>query len=303
MKRWVGVTVLSWLLAAQAGRGQVSVSVQLSDEIYVLYEPIAATVSIRNVSARTMELTTAPDQAPWLTFWILDDNGRQVEELKPVPVGASTLLPAGDTVSRTFNLTPLYDLRNRGAYKLRAQINSGAIDVASPTVRFTILNGQEIWAQTVSLGGPAGEAEVFRTYSLIVKRGPRYNHLYAGVRDDPNGLVYGMLALGHFVPVTEPQMQVDRQGHLHTLYRSSARSLSYHHIDPSGRIVEQDAYADIQSFPRLVVDSDGRVSVRGGEKAVPYTERVMTEEELQPPPPPPPPKKKWWQSKPKKPAS
>jgi hypothetical protein len=169
----------------------------------------------------------------------------------------------------------------------------GAEAVSAP-VKITVMEGRQLWAETVALPGrPQGQDE-YRTYSLLVRRNDREELLHVCVRDEPKQLIYGVLTLGGFIPLTPPTARVDKAGNLHVLYQNAPRSFGYVVVDPGARQLTRVAYLDRLTKPRLVTDA-GTVRVLGGEEVKPRSDRVMTEEELAPPPPPPPPKKKWWQ--------
>lgn len=273
---------------------QVTVSVGVPESSYLVYEAAPVVVSVRNITGRTIELRGDATES-WLSFVVTDSAGRVVRGTGRVPEAGTVLIPPGDTVRRTFNLTPLYDLRERGTYRVRAEVTTEAIHAVSAPAKLTLLNGQEIWRQLVGLSR-ADHGEEYLHYVLLLKRGERETQLYVSVQDDQAGMVHGMYSLGTVVGLGQPTARVDARGNLHVLHRNGARTYGYHEIAPDASIVAQANYSEIQSRPELVTGADGFVSVQGGEKMVAQADRILTEEELNPPPPPPPPKKKsWWQ--------
>ncbi len=281
------------LIGPVLARGQVTVSVGVPEPSYLVYEAAPVVVSVRNITGRTIELR-GDDTESWLSFVITDSGGRTVPRTGRVPEAGTVLIPPGDTVRRTFNLTPLYELRERGTYRVRAEVTTEAIHAVSAPVKLTLLNGQEIWRQLVGLSR-AGHGEEYLHYLLLLKRGERETQLYISVQDDHASVVYGMYSLGTFVGLGQPTARVDARGNLHVLHRNGGRTYGYHEIAPDASIVAQGNYSEIQSKPELVTGADGFVTVSGGEKLVAQSDRILTDEELNPPPPPPPPKKKsWW---------
>jgi hypothetical protein len=286
-------TVLSFPLCARA---QVSVQLSMERDTLLLFESIPVTVIIRNFSGRSIEIG-GQGNTPWLSFLITDQAGATFNPVAKLPAMEAVTLPAGKTVSRAIDLLPYYDLRQRGTYSVRAVVSSGALRTVSAPVKFTIMNGREIWKQTVGLPVSPGETnDEYRTYSLLMLRLGGGDYLYAGVENEARGLVYGMIPLGDALAVGEPNVKTDAAGHAHVLYRSGPRSYSYAEIDPAAKTLKRVVYSDILSIPQLVTDNDGLVSVQGGEQTYPKIQRVMTDAELNPPPPPPPkpPKRKWW---------
>jgi hypothetical protein len=126
-----------------------------------------------------------------------------------------------------------------------------------------------------------------------------------GVRDEAHDLVYGMIPIGPYIGMGEPSVRTDNRGHLHVLFRSGPRSLSYADIRPDAGVEKRVVYSDVLSVPQLVADTNGVVIVRGGDQVYPHVEHVMTEDELKPPAPlvvNPPKKKHWWSSRASKPS-
>jgi hypothetical protein len=287
--KWMGWPV-ALLLGPLAAWGQVTVSVGVPDSSYLVYEAVPVVVSVRNITGRTIELRGDATES-WLSFLITDAAGRVVPGTGRVPEAGTVLIPPGDTVRRTFNLTPLYELRERGTYRVRAEVTTEAIHAVSAPAKLTLLNGQEIWRQLVGVTRPDGSEEYLH-YLLLLKRGERETQLYVSVQNDRAGVVEGMYSLGTVVGVGQPTARVDARGHLHVLHRNGARTYGYHEIGPDASLVAQANYSEIQSRPELVTGADGFVSVQGGEKLPAQRDRILTEEELNPPPPPPPPPRK-----------
>jgi hypothetical protein len=274
--------------------GQIAVQLGMARDSYLLYESIPVMLNIRNVSGRTLQLE-GDDERSWVDFVVSDETGRILAaagEREPEP---ALTISAGQTVSRTVDLVQLYELRERGSYRVQALISDGKLKVMSAPAKFSIVGGREIWTQTVGLPADERDQDEHRTYALLLRRDSQADMLYVGVKNEQQGLVYGMLPLGGYIAMGEPLAQVDRTGHLHVLYRSGPRLFGYAHVDSMAKIIDRALYADYLSQPRLVIDRDGVVTVLGGEKTYPPTERVIAEAEVQPPPPAPPKKqKKWW---------
>jgi hypothetical protein len=296
MLRSIAFAFLAALVIPVAAHAQLSVQVKMARNELLLYESIRMDVSIRNFSGRTMELG---DQGgtPWLNFLVTDESGATISPVgDPFTPGPVKIEP-GHTATLTVDLLPHFDLRQRGTFIARAAVNSGVAQALSAPEKFTIINGREIWKQTVGLP-ISGERtnEEYRVYSLQLRRSDTEEVLYAGVQDEAHGLVYGMILLGEFIALGEPSVKVDNKGQLNVLYQSGPHAINYTCIDPDAKVVKNVVYSDILSFPQLITEEDGSIAVHGGEQVYPRIERVMTAAELKPPQPPPakPKKKKWW---------
>jgi len=278
-------------------RGQITVQIKMDRDTLILFESIPAVVSIRNFSGRTIELDNQGN-TPWLSFLITDDAGATVPPVGEAFAMEPLTIKPGQSGSITINLLPHFDLRQRGVFRVRAVVDADGVHNVSAPAEFTIINGREIWRETVGL--PLGEGETnqqYRTYSLLLRRSSYEEVLYAGIQDEPHDLVYGMVPLGTVIEMGEPTEKVDAVGHLHVLYRSGPRAINYDEIDPSGKILRRMIYSDILSTPQLVAQNDGAVAVQGGEQVYPHVERVMTDADFRPPQPvisKPKKQKHWW---------
>ncbi|MDW8344297.1 MAG: hypothetical protein RMM51_07380 [Verrucomicrobiae bacterium] len=260
---------------------------KLPTDTFLLYEAIPVTVLLRNTTGRTIELVEDPE-SPWLDFLIMDGRGRVIQPTGRPKQWGDVLIPPGDTVQRTFNITPLYELRQRGQYRLQAEVRTEAIHEISRPARLILLSGHELWRRSFGVPHPEQDRVEYRTYRLLLKRTAEGSTLYAQTEDEQRNLVLSMLPLGPYIPFGQPQAQVDARGHFHVLHRNGPQTFAYHEITPDGEIVTQELYSELASVPRLETQAGGIVSVIG-DRIPSAMERVLTEEELNPPPPPPPP--------------
>jgi hypothetical protein len=291
------VPVLCAVLAVPlSSRAQLSVQLKMERDTLILFESIPVVVNVHNFSGHRIELTNQ-GQSSWLNFAITDEAGASLSPVGEPLLPESATIPPGRTVEITVNLLPHYDVRQRGTFTARALVDVEGTRVISPPIKFTITNGREVWRQTIGLPVASGNTnEEYRTYSLLLRRSDYNEVLYVSVQDEPHGRVYGVLPLGEFIALGEPSARADASGHLHVLYRSGPRSISYDEIAPDAKTVKRMVYSDVLSTPQLVEENDGTVIVRGGEQVYPHVERVMTDDELKPHPlsPPKTRKKKWW---------
>ncbi|MGO9245329.1 MAG: hypothetical protein ACLPT4_05640 [Verrucomicrobiia bacterium] len=298
MRRLIVFAFLAALLAVPSGvRAQISVQVKMERDTFILFESIPVAVTIHNFSGHTIDLANQ-GQTHWLSFLITDEAGANLSPVGNALTTEPIQIEPGRAQSISVNLLTHFDLRQRGVFTARAAVEADGVHAVSPPVNFTIINGREIWRQTVGLPMAEGETnQQYRTYSLLFRRNSYEEVLYAGVQDEPHNLVYGMIPLGDFIALGNPTVKADGIGHLHVLYRSGPRSISYDEIDPDAKIVKRLIYSDVMSVPQLVAQDGGVITVQGGEQVYPRVERVMTDADLQPAPsviPKPKPHKHWW---------
>lgn len=298
MRRLIAFASLVALLAVPSGvRAQISVQVKMERDTLILFESIPAVVTIRNFSGRTIELADR-GETHWLNFLITDEGGASLAPVGNAFAAEPVKIEPGSAQNIPVNLLTHFDLRQRGVFTARAVVEADGVHAVSAPVKFTIINGREIWRQTVGLPLAEGETnQQYRTFSLLMRRDSYDEILYVGVQDELHDLVYGMIPLGNFIAMGNPTAKADGIGHLHVLYRSGPRSISYDEIDPDAKIVKRLIYSDVMSTPQLVAQDDGVVTVQGGEQVYPPLERVMTDADLQPAPPvisKPKKRKHWW---------
>jgi hypothetical protein len=274
-------------LAVSQSQAQIALQLSMERDDYILYEEVPLVVSIHNMSTRPVTLESGEDGKSWLFLQVYQGEADMVREVKPLVLTDSVVVPPGESLSRQINLTPLFELRHRGLYKVQAMVKSGTVSAASRTFEFSLINGQELWKQRVGVRGDTQAEDSYRTYALQLRRGKDHDYLYACVRDDDSGLVYGMLPLGVYIPLEPPSTMVDRTTDLHVMLRCGPRQMAYAKIDVYARILDRAIYTDLSTAPYLARSANGSVAVQGGEKIYPRQERVMSAEELQPPPPPP----------------
>jgi hypothetical protein len=279
---------------------QLSVQLRMEKDAYLLYEAIPVIVTIRNNSGRNIQLDGSRDFS-WLDFTVNDNVGAVVPRLGRVNTEQTVLLPAGQAITRTVDLTPMFEMRAAGNYRVRVALAADMVRAFSETLKFNITKGRDLWQKTVGLPSVDNDKDEYRNYALQAYRSDKDERLFAIVKDDPPRVVYGVVPLGPFLPIYQPVTEIDRYGHLHVLYQNGPRSFAYVEIDPRARQLQRAVYSDHMSFPRLV-NQKGAVAVQGGEQIYPRQERILTEAELNPPPPtnaPPKKKKHWWSPEPK----
>src|SRR5579862_3861949 len=261
MRRSIILAMFAVLAMSVSARAQLSVQLKMDRDALLLFESIPVIVNLRNFSGRTIELANR-DGVPWLSFLITDEAGANISAVGNQFVSDAVKIAPGSTVSLTVNLLPHYDLRQRGGFMARAVVDGGGTHVLSTPVRFSIMNGQEIWKQTIGLPPAEGQTnEEYRTYSLQLRRGDNEDVLYVSVQDVARSLVYGVIPLGDFIAMGEPSAKADNAGYLHVLYRSGPRSISYADVGPDAKVVKHVVYSDVLSVPQLEVDKDGVVTV------------------------------------------
>src|SRR5207248_8530779 len=124
-------------------------------------------------------------------------------------------IPAGETVTRKIDLTPLYPVQDFGSYHVRANLYFADLNkfFYSSTKVFQVTDARAVWQRTVGIPEGLPGAGETRTYSLLSNRFPDHTSLYIRVEDKNAGLVYSTYSLGRVIAFDEPQAELDRMNH------------------------------------------------------------------------------------------
>ncbi len=273
MKQWViCLSGLLFLLFAQLTEGGIQLRARMDRDTFLLYESLPVVVSIRNQTGQAISLDRNDGHSP-LSFVITDGVGSLVQQLGALLSDELLTVAPGETVTRSVNLLPLYDLRARGTYRVQAIIDAAEWRSSAAPVSFSIIGGRKIWTDTVGIP-PQGEAEMSsRQYTLLTRRDDQYDLLYVSVQDQTKDLVYGMVPLGIYIAMGDPEVQADKLGNLHVLFRAGPRAFVYAGIGPDARLLDTALYTDETTYlPHLFSEEDGSVIVVGGVKVSPKEE-------------------------------
>lgn len=276
-----GATVLS-------AHAQLEVDLKIDSTSYMKFEPIMAHVKISNFTGHTIGLFNHHDK-PWLTFYVSRLNGQQVGDLGVEYELQQVQVPGGDSITIHVNLTPVYNIRAPGIYRVMAIVYSASYgrEYKSGVCQFDLVSGRTLWQETVAVI-PTNAPEIMatidtntipveppkehlRTYELVAKRVGKSEELYAIVKDEPNNIVHGVVQLGILVGFAKPTTMIDRASHLHVLHQVGSRAFAYAEVGPDGKVVEKRIYSNLLSTPKLSVSDRGIVSVVGGEQTYPST--------------------------------
>lgn len=286
------VAVLALELCRTVQAGPLAVQVHCDRDTFLVYEPIEVTVTVQNYSGRAVRVEEN-EQASWLSFVITDEGNGVIPPVRKPDMQTAFEIQPRQAVSRKIDLVPLYELRERGNYRVQAIVTALGSSVASAPFRLSLTNGRELWSRLVGLPSQGAGPDEYRTYSLLARRGEHADSLYACVADESRQIVYSLVALGSFLGTAPPQELVDGSANLHILFQNGPRSFGYASIDPSAKVLLREAYSDFQSSPRLVLEN-GKVSVAGGERTFPRPERVIEDSPEPPQPAQPKRVRHWW---------
>ena len=264
--------LLSVFLCVQSVQAQIQVSLDIKRRFFMMYEPIVATVTIKNLAGRDLTLADTDTQS-WFGFQINRADGQFVPPLNPDYKLNPLTIPMGSTVKRSIILNTLFPVRELGMYRIRSQIYFGPTDKYYPSqlVGIEISEGKTIWQQTVGVPDGVEGAGGQRKISLLSFRQTEYTYLYARVEDTDTGMVYATMPLGRLIAGVEPDIQMDIQNRLHVLQVAGPKVYLYSQVGVNGELLSQDQYGSTKARPSLRRDPSGLVAVVGGELQAPPT--------------------------------
>ena len=251
---------------------QLQVGLEIRRHFFMLYEPIVATVTIKNMAGRDVTLADAPAQS-WFSFQVNRTDGQLVPPLNPDYQLPSLTIPMGQSIRRSIILNTLYPVRELGAYRIRATVYFAPMDkyFQSQPVNLELSEGRTVWQQTVGIPEGATGAGGTRKISLLSFRQSDFTRLYARVEDVDEGTVYATTPLGKIFAATEPDVQIDCNNTLHVLQVAGPKLYLYSHLGLNGEMLSQEQYASGKARPILSRSAAGIVTVAGGEVQQPDT--------------------------------
>ena len=246
----------------------VTVQVTTEQDQFLPGESLPVTVHIVNSSGQSLHLGA---DANWLKFSVesRDDSFVVMKNDNPPVVGAFDL-GSSEVATKRLDLAPYFAMTHAGRYRVVAtvRIPEWGTSVASPAKEFDIIDGAPLWSQDFGMPVPAGvtnQLPVVRKYILEEANYLRKQlRMYVLVSDQSGRRILKVSAIGPMVSFSQPEAQLDRASNLHLLYQSGAQSFVYSVVNPDGNITQQEIYDYLGTRPRLAVNGDGDIVVRGG---------------------------------------
>ena len=259
------VFVLAALLRATA---QVNVELATDQDQFLPNESVRLAVKIINRSGQTLHLGDKPD---WLTFSVESDENFIVIKTTDVQVVEPFDLESSQMATKRVDLQPYFVMSKPGRYKVVATLHipEWSVSIASAAKHFEVVSGVELWSQNFGVTLAPGTPPEARKYTLIEANYLREQlRLYVQVGSADLSRIFKVAPLGPLVSFSTPAAQVDRISNLHVLWQTGAQSFTYVVVNPDGAILSRDIYDSFNFRPRLAVNDDGDVVVKGGVKRV-----------------------------------
>ena len=252
---------------------QLQVDIKLKRTLYVSYEPILITVSMTNLSGNPLPLNDA-DGNHWFGFQIETLDGRPIAPRSLNYTNEPLVLEAGQKLTRTVNLTPLFPIGEFGGYRIRAAIYAATLKryFNSPPLNIEITDGRPIFQKNVGVPeGMPGSGET-RNITVLTHRLPNSTQLYVRIENTKGGTVFCTHRLGRLVSYGTPEILLDKKNQIHILQNVAPKAFLYSHIGLNGEVLQRKTYSQIVKRPILREGPDGVIQVIGAQEIDPNAE-------------------------------
>ena len=257
------------------GFSQISLEIQLDQKQFLCNESIPIRVRLLNRTGQPLRVGEVPD---WLSFTVESRDGKLVQPSATIVAGGNFELDSAESVTKLIDLTAGYDFTQPGSFRVTALARFPRLNLtaSSSTQPFDIVRGTQLWQEIC--GAPTTNAAPrLISYSLLQVNHLRQLRCYVRIADSPETGWARVLPLGNIVAFAKPEQRIDRSSTLHVLFQTGPRAFDYCQISPAGEMLQKQVYNFTSQRPRLSVDEDGKVGVKGGTLPTVFTGRSTNE--------------------------
>jgi len=259
--------------ALSAAHAQFNVQVSIKEHLYVLHEPLIATVNVTNNSGRDVRLEDT-EQYQWFGFRIMSVGG---ENSMVPPRGAANgvnyrlaplVVHAGETVRRSVNLNELYELGDLGIYSIKAEIYCAELDkfFSSRPVDMELTEGRKIWTGVVGVPEGIENHGKMHVFTLLKHQRGEGNLLFLRVEDQDDGSIFCTYPIARLVEGAKPEFQFDSSNNFYVLQLVGEKAYVLSKISVNGKFLGQTNYSAEKSRPSLRKLSNGALQLVGGKR-------------------------------------
>lgn len=252
---------LAAVFAASAAQGQVELKLRIANSTVLHMEPIHASLAVINGDGT--DLLIGETNGNTRLFFDIEANPGQIVRRTEVPLFRQpAAVPANKSGTLEFNLLPLYQLREPGAYAVIARIHGPGGLVMSSRQFLDIVPGMAVAKLTKT-----GPDERRYTYQLRTISRDREEHLFLRVDEEAKDLCYGVHDLGSLIRLVDPVLRSDGRGRVHVLHQSAPTRFTHSMFEYDGEPISSKFYSGLVSSVALQTTEDGDIVIAG---ALPY---------------------------------
>ena len=248
-----------------AAQAQLRVSLAFKYDTFMLYEPVRAEVTVKNVSGTSFVLG-GPGGQSWLSFNITNGDGSNVAPFNSGRINIeSRVMKAGEELVQPVILNRGFSLSRRGNYVARAQVYFPPLQryLSTPVKRFNVDDGRVFWERTFKV--PESKGGGFRKYQLLSYSQYDKSRIYLRLREEGIDRVLTTYSLGRAIIHKQPQVTTDAENHLHVLYMGAPKMYVHAEVGIDGKVLDRSVYKDPENNPpRLIQSNTDVVRVSGG---------------------------------------
>ena len=265
-RTWAASLVLILVSLALPLRAQVQVDITLERNLFILGEVIPVTVTVTNLTGNDLDLIDSGINK-WFGFDVTSADGRPLPPRDGDYVNPPVQLGAGQKITRTVNITPLFPVDEFGSYRVRACIYlaQGNRFCKSPTLNFDVTEGLQVWQKTVGVPDGFPGAGGTRTVTLLIHHLPQSKQLYLRIEDTQGGLRKCMHKLGRILTSTIPDVQLDNKNRIHVLQNNAPKVFLYSSVGLEGEVLDRKSFNEMATRPSMHRTADGSIQIVGGE--------------------------------------
>jgi hypothetical protein len=245
--------------------GQLGVNIRMNQAQFLAGESVLLAVTLTNHTGNDIILANN-GRTPWLDVVVKRGNSEPAASLGRANFGA-VKIATGQSMSKTIEVSGLYNLREPGSYSVSVLIRSSenSAGFASNRLLFSIANVRPDWTQKVGVPGQPGKTHEFRIMNFTSSS---KSMIYVQVLDSKTGVAMQTVNLGAALLFRKPQAAVDRAQTLNILYLATPEFYVHARIDVNGKFLGRELHKrGADGDPRLVTFADGSVKVAG---SIPY---------------------------------
>lgn len=254
---------------------QISLEIQLDQKQFLCNESIPIRVRLLNRTGQPLRIGEVPD---WLSFTVESRDGKLIQPSATIVAGGNFELDSAESVTKLIDLTAGYDFIQPGSFRVTAlaRFPRFGLTASSSTQPFDVVRGTQLWQEICGAPTTNGKPRLI-SYSLLQVNHLRQLRCYVRIADSPETGFARVLPLGNIVAFAKPEQRIDRSSSLHVLFQTGPRTVDYCQISPAGEMLQKQVYSFTSQRPRLSVDQDGQVGVKGGNLPVVFTGRSTNE--------------------------
>lgn len=261
------LTMLFLALFVSIAHAQISVTMKVDRNSYLVNEPVTAVVSITNRSGRELFFHSEANgqvAKSWLDFALRHSGGKPLIRVNN-GVFRAAKLPPGQAISRRVNLSSLYRIGQPGNFSTNAKITIDGLTYQSNATHFSISTGSPLFNQ--AFGAP-GTKYPDREYRVISFNDGRKTSIFAAVHDRKTKMSLATNRLSNVLLFKQPQATLDGKNNLHVLYQSNPEIFVHATVNKDGMMTASKFYKrGASGIPGLMAFANGEIKVRGG---IPY---------------------------------